>query len=119
MKKWTRWQDWVALVAGVYAFLSPIWTETTDTATTTMIVLGVITALVSLWALAMPGAVESEWVHGGLGVLFFIAPWVLGFSDTTGIAWTAWVVGVVTFVMGVWAIPESTKVHRGHLAASH
>ena len=33
-----------------------------------------------------------------LGVLFFISPWVFSFQSTTGIAWTAWVVGVVTFI---------------------
>jgi uncharacterized membrane protein YiaA len=118
MKQWTRWQDWVALVAGVYAFLSPIWTETTTTATWTMIVLGVVTALVSLWSLAMPDNIASEGAHAVLGVLLFIAPWVMAFADVDAMAWTAWVVGVVTFVVGLWALPESQKLHRG-VATSH
>ena len=67
MKKWTRWQDWVALIAGVYAFLSPIWTDTDQTATWTMVVLGVVTAAVSLWSLAMPGDLISEYAHAVLG----------------------------------------------------
>src|SRR5690606_36413476 len=63
MRKWTRWQDWVALVAGVYAILSPIWTDTDTAATWTMIVLGVLLTASAVWALAMPTAVASEWSH--------------------------------------------------------
>ncbi|HET9501833.1 MAG TPA: SPW repeat protein [Marmoricola sp.] len=117
MQKWTRWQDWVALVVGVYAFLSPIWTDTDTTATWTMIVLGVLTALAALWSLALPDATISEYSHAVLGVLFFISPWVMGFSDINGMATTAWVVGVITFIVGVWAVPEANKMH--HVATTH
>lgn len=112
MTRWTRWQDWVALVAGVYALLSPIWTSTTGTATVTMVVLGAVTALWSLWSLWRPEDVISEGAHAVLGVLFFISPWVMQFSDTTPISVTAWVVGIVTFVVGLWALPESRRLHQ-------
>lgn len=119
MQKWTRWQDWVALVVGVYAFLSPIWTTTTTTATWTLIVLGVLTAAVSLWSLADPGSLASEWVLAVLGVLFFVSPWVMGFHSTDGIAWTAWVAGVITFVVGLAAVPASRHAHDRGLALTH
>jgi len=109
MRKWTRWQDWVALVAGVYAALSPIWTQTTTVASWTMVVLGVILAVNALWSLAMPEMVISEYVHAGAGLLMFIAPWVLTFASVTGIAWTAWVVGIIALATGVWAIVETTR----------
>lgn len=112
MQKWTRPQDWAALIAGVYAFLSPIWTTTTGKATGTVIVLGIVTALIALWSLAMPGVVATEYLIALMGVLFFIAPWVMGFHTTTGMAWTAWVVGVVTFLLGVSAVPASQQAHR-------
>ncbi|HEY2041768.1 MAG TPA: SPW repeat protein [Jatrophihabitans sp.] len=120
MRRWTRWQDWAALVVGVYAFLSPIWTTTVGKATTTMIILGVITALAALWSLATPDAMVPDGLVALLGVLFFISPWVIGFHATSGIAWTAWVVGIVTFVAGLWALPESNRLrHGGHIAAQH
>jgi hypothetical protein len=119
MQKWTRWQDWVALVVGVYAFLSPIWTTTTTTATWTLVVLGVVTALTSLWSLADPGNVASEWVHAVMGVLFFVSPWVMGFHSTDGIAWTAWVAGVITFAVGLAALPASRDAHDHGLAMTH
>jgi hypothetical protein len=117
MRKWTRWQDWVALVAGGYAALSPLWTETKQSATWTMVVLGVVTAVVSLWSLAMPEDRISEYVHAGLGVLFFIAPWVMQFTALNSMSYTAWAVGVVTFIMGLWSIPEVNR-HLPH-AMSH
>jgi uncharacterized membrane protein YiaA len=117
MRKWTRWQDWVALAAGAYAALSPIWTETTRNVTWTMVVLGVVTVVVSVWSLAMPEDRISEYVHAILGVLFFIAPWVMTFTAREMMAYTAWAVGVIVFVMGVWAIPEVNQ--RLHLRAQH
>ncbi len=114
MQKWTRWQDWVALLAGVYAFLSPIWTDTTTTATWTMVVLGVVTAAVALWSLALPDDRNSEATHMIMGVLLFISPWVMGFADLTAMAWTAWITGVVAFIAGAWAMPASNRLHMQH-----
>lgn len=118
MTKWTRWQDWVAFVAGAYALLSPIWTDTTTTATWTLVVLGAVTALWSLWSLSRPEDVVSEGAHAVLGVLFFIAPWVMQFSGTTAIAVTSWVVGIVVLVVGLWALPLSNRLHHSP-AATH
>jgi SPW repeat len=119
MRAWTRWQSWVAVVAGLYALLSPIWTTTVSKATTTLVILGIVAAVVGLVSLAMPGAVALEWVTVVVGVLMFIAPWVIGFTATTGMAWTAWIVGVVLVVVGLLALPESNRVHRGRLSAQH
>jgi len=116
---WRRWQDWVALVAGVYAFLSPIWTPTVSKATTTLVILGIVAAVVALVSLAMPGLVALEWATVVIGVLTFISPWVIGFTATTGMAWTAWIVGVVLVVVGLLALPESSRVHGGRLTTQH
>jgi hypothetical protein len=118
MQKWTRWQDWAAFLVGAYALLSPIWTDTTTKATWTVVILGAVTALVSLWSLAEPANVASEWVHAVMGVLLFVSPWVMGFSGTDGIAWTAWITGALAFVVGLAALPASKTAHDG-LATSH
>lgn len=123
MTRWVRWQDWVALIAGVYALLSPLWTTTVHDASVTLLVLGIVTAVVALWSLAAPRMVGPDGLVAVLGVLFFISPWVFGFQATTGIAWTAWVIGVVTFIAGAWALPMESKAHRlgggGRMAAQH
>jgi hypothetical protein len=118
MQKWTRWQDWAVLVVGAYALLSPIWTDTTTKATWTVVILGAVTAVVSLWSLADPASVSSEWGHAVMGVLLFVSPWVMGFSGTDGIAWTAWITGAIALVVGLAALPASKHAHDG-LATSH
>ncbi len=117
MQKWTRWQDWVAVVAGAYGLLSPIWTSTTTRTTWTMVVLGVLTVAAAAWSLAMPDSVIPDGAVAVLGVLFFISPWVMGFSGITAMAWTAWIVGAVSFIAGVWTVPDSQRLH--HMATSH
>jgi hypothetical protein len=113
MQKWTRWQDWVALLAGGYAALAPIWTDTDNTATRTMVALGVVTAAVSLWSLAMPEDRISEYAHVLLGLLFIASPWVMGFDNIDQMAITAWAVGGVTAISGLWALPwVSNKMHH-------
>ena len=119
MQKWARWQVWAALLAGAYAALSPIWTETDDRATQTMVALGVVTVAVSLWSLAMSEDRVSEYALMVLGVLFIASPWVMGFDDIDAMATTAWVVGVVTALAGVLAMPqveERMHIHRGPIA---
>jgi len=110
---WTRWQDWAALVIGVLAALSPIVVATDTAALWTLVVLGVVLALTGLWSLARPGSVASEYGHGVLGVLLFIAPWVMGYSDLDGAAWTSWVAGVLAVIVAASALPAATTAHRG------
>lgn len=116
---WRRWQDWVAVVAGVYAFLSPIWTPSESKATTTLVILGIVAAVLGLVSLAVPGAVALDWLLVLDGILLFIAPWVIGFTAMSGMAWTAWIVGVILVVVGLLAVPEVTRAHRGSLSAQH
>jgi hypothetical protein len=113
MRPWTRLQDFGALIAGLYAALSPIWVSTTGErgAMWALIALGVLLALASLVSLAMPGVVATEWLTVLFGVLL-VAPWVLSYTDRTGASWTSWVVGVVAVVLGGTAVPPSLRAHR-------
>lgn len=117
MNRMTHPQDFVALVAGAYAALSPIWTTTTNKATGTMIVLGVITVVLAVIELVRPDVLSVEGLVALMGVLLFIAPWVMSFSDTRPMAWTAWIAGVITFVVGA-ADLQVTRSHRG-MATTH
>lgn len=107
MGKWTHVQGWAALVVGVYAALSPIWTThpNGNKALWTMILLGVATAVLALFSLADLGRVVSDWVIALLGVLFVVSPLVMSFTvwdGYRGLAWTAWIVGTVALVAGAW-----------------
>ena len=112
-----RYLGLAALVAGVYAALSPIWTNNpTDTnkGTYTMIALGVITAALALVSLYRP-SVTIDSLIALMGVLFIVTPWVMSFSDTAyrPMAWTAWIVGAVALVAGAGEFQLERSEHRG------
>jgi uncharacterized membrane protein HdeD (DUF308 family) len=117
MKRWTHPQDFIALLAGIYAMLAPIWTETTAKTTWTMVVLGAVTALLSLADLVRPDLLATEGLTALMGLLFFIAPWVMGFSGLRAMSWTAWIIGVAVAAVGL-ADLQMTRTHRG-IATSH
>jgi uncharacterized membrane protein HdeD (DUF308 family) len=120
MQKWTRWQALVALLAGAYAALSPLWTDTDTTATRTMVALGVVTAAVALWSLAMSEDRISEYALVLMGALFIASPWVMGFDNIDNMALTAWIVGAVTVLAGVLEVPEvEQRMHLRHRPITH
>src|SRR5690348_15939609 len=111
-------QDIIPLVVGIYAALAPIWTTTTTKATWSMVVLGAVTAVLAHVEMFRPDMMSVEGLMAVMGVLFFIAPWVMGFSDLRAMSWTAWIAGVVTVVIGA-ADLQVTRSHRGDMAAQH
>ncbi len=48
----------------------------------------------------------QDWINLICGVLLFVSPWALGFSGDFMAARTAWVGGVVIFLMGVAALAQ-------------
>jgi len=120
MQKWTRWQAWMALLAGAYAALSPIWTATDDRATQTMVALGVVTVAISLWSLAMSEDRISEYALVLMGALFIASPWVMGFDNINDMAMTAWIVGAITVLAGVLEVPQvEQRMHMRHGPVAH
>ena len=116
MSKWTHPQGLAALIAGIYAMLSPIWTTHPEgnKAVYTMVGLGVVTAVLALMSLARPGRVALEGLVALMGVLFIISPWVMGFSTGfMAFAWTAWIVGIVALVAGAADLQVTRSEHRG------
>lgn len=114
-KAWKRWQDWAALVIGALTALSPLVLDTDMAAMWTLIVFGVLIAGASLWSLAMPDSVASEYVHAVLGVLLFISPWVMTYTEFAGASWMSWVAGLLTVAVGLAALPAAQAEHRGLL----
>jgi hypothetical protein len=117
MKRWTRWQDWVAVAAGLYAALSTLWTPQFGSSMPMMIALGVLLAAAGVWNLAMPGLVAMEWVQAVIGALLVISPWVGNYSTSAGVAWTSWICGVIGVVVGLWAVQPAMRTHQHR--ASH
>jgi uncharacterized membrane protein HdeD (DUF308 family) len=112
-RAWTRWSDWVEVVVGVVALLSPLlWLDTSTKTLWTMVILGALIAVDGLVSLAAPRMMASETIQAVLGVLLFIAPWVLGFASDSGAAWTSWIAGALTIVASGLALPALRASHR-------
>jgi hypothetical protein len=97
MTGWKRWQDYATMLFGVLLFVSPfVFQDTGQTvAATTAYVLGALLFLAGLLATLMREARSIEIVPVVLGVVTFLAPWVLGFTGVTAVAWAAWILGVL------------------------
>ncbi len=117
MLKSMRWQDAVALLAGAFAALAPLWMNTSETATWTMVLLGACTVLVSVWSMYRPEDEISEYAQAILGVLLFISPWVMDFTRLNDLALTAYIAGAIVFIAGAWASFEAYRMHHPHAAA--
>jgi hypothetical protein len=119
VRPWTRPHDWAEVVLGAVALLSFLWTDTSDAAMWTMIVLGALVALDGLASLAMPGMIYGEGVQVVLGVLMFISPWVMGYTEFSAISWSSWIIGALTAVVGAVAFPVAQAAHRSGVAGQH
>jgi SPW repeat len=119
MKKWTRWEDWVAIAAGLAVAVSTMFVPAMGASAAIMVTLGVLLVISGLVNLAMPGLVAMEYVQGALGVLLIISPWVGGYADamTFGGAWMSWICGAVAVVVAALAIRPSMQAH--HDAITH
>lgn len=113
MKRWTRWQDWVAVAAGLYAALASMWTTPRTGATISlMVVLGILMIAAGVWSLAAPGLVSMEWILAVISALLFISPWVALYAGHPGPAWTSWICGGVGIIAGLWALAPAEKAHH-------
>lgn len=116
MKKWTRWEDWVAagvgLVAAVCAFALP----QMGASLPWMLIIGVLLIAAGVANLAMPGMVAMEYVQLALGALLFVAPWLGGYADTqSGAAWVSWIGGAVAVVVAAMAVRPAMHMHDSAL----
>lgn len=95
MTRWSRWQDWTTVILGVALGVMPFITQTTGetTAAWTAYIMGTLIVLAGLWAASTEKPTGLESIPAILGVIVFIAPWALQFTQVTALAWSAWVVG--------------------------
>ena len=105
MRSWTRWQSWLNVLVGIWLFISPWVLGTTSDAATAWNawIIGAAIFVVALIALGTTASAAAPWVNVVLGVWLFISPWVLRYTDVSDGAANAWVFGVVTVLVAVWA----------------
>lgn len=101
MPRETRWQDWITAALGVILFITPfIFGDTSQTAAAWTAWIGGVLLFV-FGGGSVLARLESriEYLPLIAGVLLFLAPWVLGFAGITAMAYSAWIIGVVAFLV--------------------
>lgn len=102
MKPWTRWQDWTNVGLGVWLFFSPWILGYRSSIAHHAWLVGVLTALSGLWALAKPAHRTAEGILIVLGAWVFFAPEAL---DSGGaVAWNAWLSGAGIALLALWVL---------------
>jgi SPW repeat-containing protein len=83
---------------GVVLFLTPLaFGETAQAvATSTLYVLGALIVLGGLLNAAMREAGGLELIPSVLAVIAFVSPWAFGFTAVTALAWSAWIIAILT-----------------------
>lgn len=112
MKKWARWQDWVAVVAGLYAAVATSWMTDTTASMTLMLVFGILMIVAGLISVAMPRFVSMEWAVVIASALLFISPWMGSYAHMSQAAWTSWICGAIGVVAGLWALAPAMEMRR-------
>ena len=118
MKKWYRWQDYVAAAAGLFTAVAVLFTRQENMSTTLMLVFGGLLVVSGIFNLAMPGTPVMEYAQAVLAALLVLSPWLGSYTGATGAAWTSWIAGAVALVVTAVAIKPSTDAHR-NLRISH
>ena len=55
----------------------------------------------------MPGL--EDWTDMIIGVLLFITPWALNFTDLSAPAWNAWICGLIIMVLAAYSLFVALK----------
>jgi len=119
MKKWTRWQDYVAVVVGLYAVLSVLWTPQAGMSATLMVISGGLLVVSGVVNLAMPGMPVAEWAQVVFGLLLFFSPWIGSYTGQTATAWTSWIGGAIAVAVTAAAIKPSMEMSHHRMMPSH
>jgi VIT1/CCC1 family predicted Fe2+/Mn2+ transporter len=111
---WQRWQDWATVVIGVLLFVSPFVFGATgmQMAAQTAYLGGVLLVIAGVWSLWTPSLQLTEWAEVVIGVLVFLAPFVLGFNGLTSMAYSAWIGGVLAVILGGWVLMGERNSQR-------
>jgi hypothetical protein len=115
MRPWTRWQHWIAVLVGIWLFISPWVLTTTGSAEAAWNawIIGAAIFVVALIALGAPSNPTADWINVVLGVWLFISPWVLRYTGVKDGSWNAWIFGVVTVILALWALQTRGELPRG------
>jgi SPW repeat len=116
-----RWSQWITVLAGIGLAAAPFATgykTLSDVATTEAIVLGVLIAGLGLWtALGPEVPAYIDYLLMVCGGWSIIAPFVLGYSDTTSARNSDVIAGIVVAAVAVYRAVSASPGARQKVTA--
>ena len=117
MKRWTAWQNWIAVAAGVYMLLAMTWTVDVGSSNAYMLTGGIVLIVVGVINLVSASMPVAEWVQIVVSLLVIASPWMGAFATgTPAVAWSTWIPGVIALIASVMALQPAMKGYREHHA---
>ena len=115
MKRWTGWQNWVVVAAGVYTLLAMTWTNAIGSSNVYMMAGGIALIVIGAVNLAAPGMPVAEWIQVAVAVLVVASPWMGSFAaGMHAVAWNTWIPGLVALAASAMAIQPAMRNYREH-----
>lgn len=115
--------NWLGVIAGIWLIISPfVLGYANSAARTNDIWLGIIVGVLALIrALAPLQAVWLSWINLIAGIWLIIAPFALGYANTTP-RWNDIILGIIVAALAVWSasatsVSQSHSGHSGHASA--
>lgn len=116
MKEKQHWQDWIIVLLGLWVFVSP-WILPHSMVSSALFGGAGGAAMWNFWiaggALIAIGLVSllafsvwEEWVNLALGAWLFASPWLLGFSLSAALTWSALVAGALVVLFAAWSLGD-------------
>jgi hypothetical protein len=110
----TKLASILALLAGIWVLISPIWFVMTGGQSTNAIIIGVIVAIMALVQLGVKNVAPS-WINGLAAVWLFITAFI--FSASTASIWELAISAIVVFVLSIWDGAEMAHFESHHHGA--
>lgn len=112
MREKGRWADWAAVALGLVVGLSWVVHGMLGFSGGLFFVLGLAVILAASVSLTRPGALSSEVGVLAGGLVLFALPWMLGFTQVTGAAMTAWIGGGAIALLGAYGLFMARAARR-------
>ena len=116
MSTMRKFLDGVVIVLGLWLVVSAPTLLGTEhgLAMGSLIVLGLVIIGFSMWGETAPDNSAPEVINIFVGLLVFVSPWLLSFTDVVNAAWNTWIVGIAMVVLEAFAVPGSMMERTPH-----
>lgn len=120
MKRWRRWEDYVALAAGLLTVLAALtWASAAGASMALMLVFGGLMIVTGILNLSMPSTPWLEYVQFGVGVLLFLSPWIGMYAASASASWTSWTLGIVAAAVTAAAFKPVQNARHQRMVPQH